>query len=136
MTKQTITAILAALSLGTAPALAAQDMQHGQHDQHAKHGDHDHDHDHADEAPLEAEGPIAPVATRTITATVDGMVCDFCARSLTKVLRRKDAVADVAIDLTAKTVTIVLAEGAAMTDEEVEEAVLSAGYNLAHLERS
>ena len=125
MTKLTITAILAALSLGTAPALAAQDMQHGAHQ-----------HDHADEAPVEAERAIAPVATRTITATVDGMVCDFCARSLTKVLRRKEAVEDVAIDLTAKTVTIVLADGAAMTDEEVEEAVLSAGYNLARLERS
>ena len=118
--------IIAALALLTTPA-AAQD-----------HGSMSHDHDHAHE-PREA-APAAPAASipasaRTITVRVDGMVCDFCARSLTKVLRRDDDVADVAISLEDKTVTILLTEDGRMDDEAVTEAVLSAGYNVASIER-
>ena len=124
-----ILAALAALTLGAAPAFAQdhEGMNHG-----------DHAHDHAETA-VEAETDAAPLAAaegRTVTAKVRGMVCDFCARSLTKVLKRDERVEDVAIDLTDKTVTIVLAEGASMTDEEVEKAVLSAGYNLDSVARS
>ena len=109
-----------------------QAMDHGamQHD-----GAHEHDHDAAeadaaDAAPLRAGGEA-----RTVTVRVNGMVCDFCARSLTKVLKRDDNVEDVAISLEDKTVTILLAEGGAMDDAAVEKAVKNAGYNVASIER-
>ena len=136
MTKNQTLAALAALVLGTAPAAAAQ--EHAEHGDHRKHAagahQHEHDHDHADEA--DAERAMVAAEGRTITARVHGMVCDFCARSLTKVLGRNDAVEDVAIDLTEKTVTIIVRDGAVLSDEAVREAVTHAGYNLAALERS
>lgn len=136
MTKiKTSLALLAApLALGMA---AAQDHKGMDHSAMAhQHGD-DHVHDHdaldADEADV---GAAPTPAGRTVTARVHGMVCDFCARSLTKVLSRRDEVEAVAIDLTDKTVTIVLREDETLSDEEIERAVLDAGYNLAALERS
>lgn len=126
MTKTTLTAAAIAC-LGAFGTAAAQD--HGQ----MNHGQHDHD--HAEAAPAEASAVLPQGAARTITVRVDGMVCDFCARSLTKVLRRDENVEDVAIDLEDKTVTILLTEDGAMDDEAVTEAVLNAGYNVASIER-
>lgn len=130
MTKTYLTAAAIAC-LGAFGTAAAQD--HGAMDHHGM--DHaQHAHDHEDAAP-EASAVLPGDAARTITVRVNGMVCDFCARSLTKVLRRDDNVEDVAIDLEDKTVTILLTEDGAMDDEAVTEAVLSAGYDVASIER-
>ena len=133
MTTTTIKALLAG-----AAALALTGAAHAQHHDGTGHAhEHEHEHDGATEE-AEAEAPVAlPGGTeaRTITVRVDGMVCDFCARSLTKVLKRDENVEDVAIDLTDKTVAIVLTEDGEMDDAAVEEAVLSAGYNVASIER-
>ena len=148
MKTTTSLATLAALTLAfSAPAFAQDhaghampehsEEQHAQKHDHA--GDHDHGHGHdegsADAANDDEAAKATPAVGRTITAQVHGMVCDFCARSLTKVLRRDENVEDVAIDLTDKTVAIVLTEDGEMDDAAVEEAVLSAGYNVASIER-
>lgn len=127
-----ISTLTASVFLFTAPALA---QEHHEHDH--EHGEvHDHQsHEHDGEMTAE-EHEVDAVAGRTVTVKVNGMVCDFCARSLTKVLKKKDAVEDVAISLKDKTVTIVLKDGAAMSDDEIGEAVTSAGYNLASIERA
>ena len=148
MTKNPITgtaaALAAILALTGASAFAQQHEGHGGHGGHGggDHGAQQHDHDHdtadadADEAQDAGADGIGAAEGRTITARVHGMVCDFCARSLTKVLGKNDAVEDVAIDLTDKTVTILVKEGETLSDEAVREAVTHAGYNLAALERS
>ena len=125
MTRATIIAPIAALALmGTAAAQDHQSMDHS-----------GHDHAHEGEAAPAADPVLPADAARTITVRVNGMVCDFCALSLTKVLRRNENVADVAISLEEKTVTIALTEDGRMDDEAVTDAVLSAGYNVASIER-
>ena len=132
----------AALTLAFGTQSFAQEHDHAGHAMQDHAAPHDHDHDHGDDhamhkADAEADAAAPALAAgRTITAKVHGMVCDFCARSLTKVLSKKDAVEAVAIDLSDKTVTIVLKDGARMDDAEVEKAILDAGYNLAELTRA
>lgn len=144
----TITTLASAAALALTLGAQSFAQEHVSHDDHADHAmrdpaaPHDHDHDHGDDhamhkADAEADAAAPALAAgRTITAKVHGMVCDFCARSLTKVLSKKDAVEAVAIDLSDKTVTIVLKDGARMDDAEVEKAILDAGYNLAELTRA
>ena len=136
-----ITTLTASIVLLASPAFAQdhQDHQdHGDHGEKHEHETHDHgDGHHEDMASDEmASSEIEAAEGRTVTVKVNGMVCDFCARSLTKVLKKKDAVEDVAISLEDKTVTILLKEGSAMSDEEIEKAVKNAGYNLAAIERA
>ncbi|MEO1658650.1 MAG: heavy-metal-associated domain-containing protein [Pseudomonadota bacterium] len=102
--------------------------------------DHDHDGGHAHDHPAEhqhdmATTPVDTVPGRTITVAVNGMVCDFCARSLTKVLERNDAVEAVDVSLESKNITILLTETGTMSDDELNEAVRNAGYNIASIER-
>ena len=130
-----ISTLTASVFLFTAPALAQEHHEHDHGEAHDHQSSDHQSHEHDGEMAAE-EHAVDAVDGRTVTVKVNGMVCDFCARSLTKVLKKKDAVEDVAISLKDKTVTIVLKDGAAMSDDEIGEAVNSAGYNLASIERA
>lgn len=78
----------------------------------------------------------AALSGRIVQAEVNGMVCDFCAQSLTKVLQKNKAVEEVDISLETKIITITVVEGATLTDEEVKKAVYWAGYDLVKIERA
>lgn len=129
--KFAFTAVLAAAAAAfpTADAIARDD-DHGDHGQH-----HDHDHDERTQDASRSAAGLQIVEGRTLIVSVNGMVCDFCAQSLTKVLKKNRNVEKLAISLEEKTVAIVLREGGAMTDREVEKAVKTAGYNLAGIKR-
>ena len=71
-----------------------------------------------------------------VVATVDGMVCDFCAQSLKKVLMKEEAVENVEIDLTTKHVTIQLKPGQTLEDAVINKNVDWAGYKVSGIERS
>lgn len=71
-----------------------------------------------------------------ITAKVNGMVCDFCAQSVKKVLEKESAVDRVDIDLTAKEVRIALKPGQTLSDDKIESGISYAGYDLVGIERS
>lgn len=114
-------------------SLAVQDHQHGDDHQH------DHNHEHAEqhhEAVADTAMSGEDFDGHDITVAVNGMVCDFCAQSLMKVLERNDAVETVEISLEDKTIAIVLKEGGSMSDEELDKAVKSAGYNIASIDRA
>lgn len=64
------------------------------------------------------------------TAVVDGMVCDFCAQGLTKVLMKEKGVTGVEVDLTTKEVKILLEPGATISDETINKKVDWAGYKV------
>ncbi len=63
------------------------------------------------------------------TYTVTGMSCDHCARSVTEEISEIDGVSDVAVDLTAGSVSVTSAEP--LRDTDVRAAVEEAGYDLA-----
>jgi copper chaperone CopZ len=83
-------------------------------------------------APREASSPrpaaTAPAAVTTATIQVNGLVCDFCARSLEKVLGRKREVAAVAVDMDAQEVRLTFRPGRTLADEDLRRLVTDAGF--------
>lgn len=70
-----------------------------------------------------------------IIAKVNGMVCDFCARAVTKVFSKEDAVESVDVDLDAGEIRVALKTGADISDERVGELVKKSGYDLVSVVR-
>ncbi len=88
-------------------------------------------------AAMAQETPAAdPQATQTlVTAKVNGMVCDFCARAVTKVFGKEDAVETVHVDLDSGEIHVTLKAGMAISDDRVETLVKKSGYDLVSIER-
>ncbi len=78
----------------------------------------------------------AEETTNTIGIRVEGMVCDFCAQSVLKVLKKNESVQDVDINLDEGLVTVILKEGATIDDKALEEAIYYAGYELVEIMRN
>jgi len=70
-----------------------------------------------------------------VTAKVNGMVCDFCARAVTKVFGKQDAVETVHVDLDNGEIHVTLKAGADLSDETVADLVKKSGYDLVSIER-
>lgn len=80
---------------------------------------------------------VEPAAVRgqAIHVKAKGLVCDFCARSLEKVFRKRPEVEDITVDLTTKEIRILLKGGQALDDETVRKLVTDSGYNVEAIER-
>ena len=70
-----------------------------------------------------------------LTAKVNGMVCDFCARAVEKVFKKEDNVEAITVDMDAGEVQITLTSGTDMSDEKVEELIKKSGYDLVSVTR-
>ena len=80
--------------------------------------------------------PVAEASTQTmVTAKVNGMVCDFCARAVTKVFGKEDAVENVHVDLDNGEIHVTLKAGSALSDERVASLVKKSGYDLVSIAR-
>lgn len=80
--------------------------------------------------------PAAEASAQTmVTAKVNGMVCDFCARAVTKVFGKEDAVETVHVDLDNGEIHVTLKTGAALSDERVASLVKKSGYDLVSIAR-
>ena len=122
---------------------AHADMKHG--DMAHDHASHDHQsagHDH------ESANSTAASITRTqeisdaleqggnpVVVDVLGVVCDFCAVAMNKVFGKRDEVAAVYVDLDKKTLSLVVNKGAALTDKDIEQLAMKAGYRIAAIRR-
>ena len=69
-------------------------------------------------------------------ATVDGMVCDFCAQGLIKTFMKEDAVEKVDIDLTTKKVSIAMKPGKNLDDAVIKKQVDYAGYKVTGIDHA
>ena len=76
-----------------------------------------------------------PAAQTMVTAKVKGMVCDFCARAVTKVFSKNDAVENVHVDLDTQEIHVTLKTGGELTDDTVGELVKKSGYTLVSIDR-
>ncbi|MCR9080738.1 MAG: cation transporter [Hyphomonadaceae bacterium] len=77
----------------------------------------------------------ATSAQTMVTAKVNGMVCDFCARAVTKVFGKEAAVENVHVDLDKGEIHVTLKSGAELSDERVATLVKKSGYDLVSIER-
>ena len=71
----------------------------------------------------------------TITTTVNGMVCAFCATGIEKTFRKQPEVASVKVDLKKKTVTITTKAGKTLSDGKIKEVVTYSGYSMGKIVR-
>ena len=70
-------------------------------------------------------------AERRIVASVNGLVCDFCAQAIKKTLMKEPGVTDVQVDLTAKSVVVGLkADAMPIEKERLGKLLLDAGYDM------
>jgi mercuric ion binding protein len=75
-------------------------------------------------------------AGKEITATVNGMVCGFCAQGITKKLSAEAAVEKVDVSLEKKIVKIGLKEGKDLDDKAVEKILRDSGYDVEKIVRN
>lgn len=90
-------------------------------------------------APAHATEPAASesdqTGAETMTVNVKGMVCDFCARAVTKVFGRNSAVDTVNVDLDTGQIHVGLKPGMTLTDAEIESMVKKSGYAMVSIDR-
>lgn len=78
---------------------------------------------------------LADHGENVIDLKVNGMVCDFCAQSILKVFEENEGVENIDVYLDNGMVILTLKEEATITDEEIEEKIYYAGYDLVSIER-
>lgn len=85
-----------------------------------------------------AQPKPAPVAAFSADAlvSVNGLVCDFCAKAIEHNFTRQSAVSAVRIDLTAKLVSIDFKPSATMDDAEITRIVTASGFAVTSIRRT
>ncbi len=77
----------------------------------------------------------ASAFAETITTTVNGMVCAFCATGIEKTFRKQPEVATVMVYLPKKLVTITTKPGTTLSDAKIKEVVTYSGYTMGKIVR-
>ena len=67
--------------------------------------------------------------------SVNGLVCDFCARALEKTFGKKDEVKSIDVNLETKIVTVNFNEGQSLDDETITQIITDSGYNVEGIHR-
>jgi len=77
----------------------------------------------------------AAVSADTIKATVNGMVCAFCATSIEKTFKKQPEVNTVNVDLKDRLVTVTTKPGQTLDDSRVKKLLTNSGYSVASINR-
>ena len=75
------------------------------------------------------------ISSGDVHVSVNGLVCDFCARALEKVFGKEEAVKGIDVNLDTKVITINFNEGQSLDDETITKLVTDAGYNVEGIHR-
>jgi len=78
----------------------------------------------------------AAVSADTIKATVNGMVCGFCATAIEKTFKKQPEVSTVNVDLKDKLVTVTTKSGQTLDDSKVKKLLTNSGYSVASINRA
>ena len=78
----------------------------------------------------------APDRAMTIKASVDGMVCSFCAQGIVAHFKKHKAVSNVHVDLTRKLVILEEKKGSSISDREITDFIRKSGFEPKKVERS
>lgn len=80
-------------------------------------------------------GLTAAVSAETIDATVNGMVCAFCATGIEKTFKAQPEVKSVNVDLEHKLVTIASKDGQTLDDSKIKQLLKNSGYSVVSIAR-
>ena len=81
-------------------------------------------------------GLTGSALAETITTSVKGMVCAFCATGIEKTFRKQPEVATVKVDLAKKRVVITTKPGKTLSDAKIKEVVTYSGYTMGNIARA
>lgn len=80
---------------------------------------------------------VFPVlAADSLKATVNGMVCAFCAQGIEKTISKMDATKAVFVDLKSKVVLVEAKDGKTLNSKAISAAIVEAGYDVVKMEPS
>ena len=71
-----------------------------------------------------------------VYVSVNGLVCDFCARSIEKMFEKKKAVSRISVDLENMLITIFLKDNQKLNDETIIEVINDSGYDVTEVKRA
>ena len=71
-----------------------------------------------------------------VYVSVNGLVCDFCARSIEKMFEKKEAVSRILVDLENMLITIFLKDNQKLNDETIIEIIKDSGYDVTEVKRA
>lgn len=114
-----------ALTVATLPFSAPAFAEHHEAGEGMKH----------DHATMENMDHEAFDCKNAINVSVNGMVCDFCARALEKVFGEREEVAGINIDLDKSLVQIHMKDGQTIADEDVTKLITDSGYDVASINK-
>lgn len=69
-----------------------------------------------------------------IVVHVKGMVCDFCAQAIEKVMSKEPGISNVKISLDDQTVTFTPDHDVKVSDEFITDLMVDSGYDVDHIE--
>lgn len=78
---------------------------------------------------------ISAAQAETIKASVNGMVCAFCATGIEKTFKAQPAVNTVKVDLENKLVTITTRSNQTMSNATITRLITNAGYSVTGIKR-
>ena len=73
-------------------------------------------------------------AATSVKATVNGMVCAFCAQGIERRLIKMGATKEVFVDLKRRTVAVEIKDGEALDSKAIAAEIVDAGYDVVQLE--
>ncbi len=76
-----------------------------------------------------------PISNKVVEVSVNGLVCDFCARALEKVFGKEEAVNSIDVNLDTKVILITFNENKSLTNERITKLVVDSGYNVENIHR-
>lgn len=87
-------------------------------------------------AAMMAATPAAAAATaQNVTVKVNGLVCDFCARSIEAVMKKRPDVSGVHVDLDKGVVHVALKADSSLDDPTLRKMITDSGYSVTGIER-
>jgi copper chaperone CopZ len=72
---------------------------------------------------------------KTANVKVNGLVCDFCARTLEKTFGAKTEVSGIKVDLDKGMVDVNFKDGQKISDTEITKLITDAGYNVVNIDK-
>lgn len=71
-----------------------------------------------------------------IYVSVNGLVCDFCSRSIEKMFEKKEVVSHILVNLENMLITIYLRDNQKLDNETIIELIKDSGYDVTEINRA
>ena len=75
------------------------------------------------------------IKSEVLYISVNGLVCDFCARSIEKLFSKNKSVESIKINLEKMLITVYLIEGTSLDDNTISKLIINSGYDVREIRR-